>query len=251
MSFYGLAFVGLALELFLVGRLLYSGLWRPYSYFFSYAVYALAGTLAIFGTLAFSPGRYAVVYWTTESISIVLRFLVVWEVYRHTFPRGSAPNRVVSKRFAVIVLALAILSIGSFWSYATYPQSYSIHAALDRSLGFAQAVMILGMLFAARYYGIQFGRNIWGIAVALGAYASISTANNALIDLAHSFHPYWRVLSPLSFVGMLGVWTWAVWVEARNPAIVAVPAADLDAEFGHWVEGWKRTTSTARRFTNP
>jgi len=157
----------------------------------------------------------------------------------------------MSRRFAVVVLGLAILAVGSFWSYATYPRSYSIHAALDRSLGFAQAVMILGMLFAARYYGIQLGRNVWGIAIALGSYASISTANNALIDLVHSFLPYWRVLSPLSFVGMLGVWTWAVWAEARNPALVAMPVSDLDAEFGHWVEGWKRTTSTVRRVTNP
>ena len=251
LSFYVLAFLGLALETLLVGRLLYNGLWRPYSYFFSYVVYVLASTLAMFATLAFFPGRYAVVYWTTESTSIVLRFLLIWEVCRHTFPHGSAFNRIVSKRFAVIALGLAILCIGSFWSYATYPKSYSIHAALDRSLGFGQAVMILGMLFAARYYGIQFGRNIWGIAIALGAYASICTANNALIDLAHSFHPYWRVLSPLSFVGMLTVWTWAIWVEARNPVMVALPTADLDAEFDRWVDGWKRTTSTVRRVTNP
>lgn len=235
----------------LVGRLLFKGLWRPYGYFFSYAVYVLAGTIAIFGTIMFFPGGYSTMYWVIESLSIALRFLVVWEVYRHTFPRGSAPHRVLSRTFAVVVTGLALVALGSFWSYATHPALYSIHAALDRSCGFAQAVMILGMLFAARYYGIQLGRNAWGIAVGLGVYASIATANNAVIDLAHSFLPYWTILSPLSFVAMLAVWTWAVWVEAPNPQMAIGTSPELDAEFGRWVEGWNRTRSTVRRVTNP
>ena len=115
MSFYALPFLGLALEVFLVGRLLWNGLWRAYPYFFSYVVYILAGTIAIFATLALFPGRYAGVYWAIESMSIVLRFLLVWEVYSHTFPRGSPSNRMLSRRFAVVVFGLSILAVGSFW----------------------------------------------------------------------------------------------------------------------------------------
>ena len=249
--FYAIFLSGVVLEICLLWRLLRKGLWRTYSCFFSYVFYVVIGTLVLFGILRLLPGLYRSVYWGSESISIALRFLVIWEVFRHTFPIGSALNRTVSRGFAVVALGLVIFAVGSFWSYETYTEFHSVYPALNRSFGFAQAVMILGILFAARYYGIQLGRNIWGIAVAFGAYASILTANNAMIDLRHSFLPYWRLLSPLSFVAMLAMWTWAVWVEAPNPPIATRVAAEPDSEFNRWTEGWSRTMSTIRRVMLP
>ena len=103
----------------------------------------------------------------------------------------------------------------------------------------------------ARYYGVQLGRNLWGIAVAFGAYASVMTMNNAMVDLGHWFVPYWRLLSPLSFVAMLGMWTWAVWVYAPNPAFAveqeAEQLSDQLSDMGQWTESWNQTVATARR----
>jgi len=119
--------------------------------------------------------------------------------------------------------------------------------ALDRSFGFVEALMILGTLVVARYYGVKCGRNIRGIALAFGAWASISTANNAMIDLANSFVPLFYYLRPLSFVIMLVVWIWALWVYEPNPPIRESEAVELN----RWTEDWNRTISTARTLIRP
>jgi hypothetical protein len=245
---YAVVFSGVALEICLLWRLLRKGLWRQYSCFFFYVFYVVIRTLALFVILKLTPNLWRSLYWGSESASVALRFLVIWEAFRHTFPKGSALNRILSRGLAVVAFGLIMFSVGTLWSIEAYSKSHSVFLALERSFDFAQALMILGVLLTARYYGLQLGRNIWGIAVAFGAHVSILTANNAMIDLTmHSFLPYWQVLSPLSFVAMLGIWNWAVWVYAPNPPIAAAEMAEQDAQLNWWEEGWNRTISAARR----
>jgi hypothetical protein len=115
---------------------------------------------------------------------------------------------------------------------------------LDRSFGFAQSVLILSILLTAKSYDIPLNRNLWGIAVGFGAWISLSTLDNAVIDLTHSFYPYHQFLRPLSFIGLLGAWTWALWEASPIPSIAErpVPKAELDT----WTEHWNRTQSSWR-----
>ena len=182
---------------------------------------------------------------------MVVRFLVVWDIFRHTFSRTFMVDRVGSKMFSVVGAGSVIFALGSFWTFQTYGEFHSVYPALERSFSFAQAAMVLWLLIAARYYGIQLGRNVWGIAVAFGAWVSISTANNAVIDLQHSFLPYWQILRPLSFVLMLALWTWAVWIYAPNPPLAVELATDPDSQHRRWEENWNRTMSTIRRAMHP
>ena len=118
---------------------------------------------------------------------------------------------------------------------------------MDRSFGFVQALMILGTLVTARYYGVRCGRNVRGIALAFGAWISISTATNAMADLTNSFLPYWYYLRPLSFVVMMVVWIWALWVYEPNPPIVEGETVELS----QWTQDWNRTISAARTIIRP
>jgi hypothetical protein len=210
-------------------------------------IYATLATLVAYVIQRFFPALYHDAYWGSESISFALRFLVIWEVFRHTFPRGTVLNRIVSKGLGITGLLLGVFCVSSFWGVETYNTFHSVYPAIERSFGFAQAVLVLGLLMAARYYGVQPGRNIWGIAVAFGAFASILTMNNAMVDLSRWYVPYWRLLSPLSFVAMLGMWVWAVWTYAPNPAIASEEEAKQLAELGQWTESWNQTIATTRR----
>ncbi len=147
----------------------------------------------------------------------------------------------------MIALGLLVLACGTFWGYQNYSGLRSLHLALDRSFGFVQAIMILGTLALARYYGVRFGRNIRGIAFAFGGWASISTANNAMVDLTSAFRPYGDYLRPLSFVFMLVVWVWALLVYEPNPPIMESEPVELN----QWTEDWNRTISTARTIIRP
>jgi hypothetical protein len=248
---YAIFLPGGVLEFCLLGLLLRKGLWRQYPYFSFYILWILIRTLVMYGILIFIPSLYSSLYWRSDTVDVVLRFLIAWEVFRHTFPEGSALNGIVSKGFAVVALGLGTFAIATFWSYVAYTKFHSVYPALERSFGFAQAALILWILLAVRYYDLRLGRNLWGIAVAFGGWVSVSTVNNAMIDLDHSLLPYWGILRPLSFLVELSIWVWALRVYAPNPAIAAGETAEQDSALGQWEKGWSRTTSTARRALHP
>jgi hypothetical protein len=160
-------------------------------------------------------------------------------------PRGFVLNVLSFRGFTVAIAVLMMLAVGIFWSYQTYSRAHSVWAALERSSNFTQAMMTLGVLLAARYYGIALGRQLRGIAVAFGAWASISTANNAMIDLFHSFLPYWQILRPLSFVALIGTWSWVLWKLSPEPRIAEHSVQP--SELSTWTESWNRTQSSLRR----
>ena len=245
---------GVLLECTAVLLLLRRSLWRVYPRLFGYLIWLLVGNAALLLTDFYFHSLYPTIYWQTDKIDILLRLLVVWEVFRQTFPRNSGLSRSFSKGLGKIALGLLAVACVTFWAYLNYGlpslanpaqsrvASWRPHLALDRSFGFVEALMILGILVVARYYGVKCGRNIRGIALAFGAWASISTANDAMIDLANSFVPLLYYLRPLSFVIMLVVWIWALWVYEPNPPIIESDAVELD----QWTQDWNRTISTAR-----
>lgn len=243
-----------ALETATVLLLLRKGMWRAYSFLLKYAVWLLiANSLILLTDLYFRPA-YVTLYWYIDSIDIVLRLLVVWEVFHQTFPKKSGLNRSLSRGFWGLAFGLLLIACGTFWVFQNDPnlptdfadRVRTIHLALDRSFGFVQALMILGTLVVARYYGLKFGRNIRGIALGFGAWASISTVDNALVAMANvgtSLRAFFSYMRPLSFVMMLVVWIWALWVYEPNPPIKESEGLELS----RWTEDWNRTISTTRR----
>ena len=243
--------IGLALELCLVWRLSRLGMWRIYAYFFLYVLWVVLRTVVLPSIAFLSPTRFQSVFWTEEALCLPLNFLVVWEIFRQTFPKDSSLSRVASKGFILAGFALAVFLVDAFWGFKTYAVFNSVYLALERSFGFAVAVLTLGFLLVARYYGVPLGRNVRGMAVGFGIWASILTANNAIHDLDHSFVTFWRVVSPLSSMTMLGIWIWAVWSYAPNPVLEAVDAAAVESDLNTWTENWDQTVSSARRSIHP
>jgi len=243
--------IGLALELCLVWRLLREKMWRTYGYFFLYVVWAALRTVVLPCIAYLAPTRFPSVFWTEEAVCLPLNFLVVWEIFRQTFPKGSSLSRIASKGFILAGFALAIFLVDAFWGFKAYVFFNSLYLALERSFGFAVAVLTMGFLLVARYYGVPLGRNVWGMAVGFGTWASILTANNALFDLDHSFIPFWRFVSPLSSMTMLAIWIWAVWSYAPNPVLETGDAAAMESDLNAWTENWDHTVSSTRRIIHP
>lgn len=258
LSSYLILFSGFALEITLVWRLAKERLWREYPLFALFLVFVIAQGSVGFAVLRYAPSAYPVWYSRTGVAHVLIRFALVWEVFRHTFPKESPLRHMLSKKalvelLAIITLATGMLSaVGMLWVIQTYGKSHSMFLAMERSFGFVQAVLILAILAIARYYHVSLGRNLWGIAVALGAFCSLSTAASAITDFARStFFPLWYFLSPVAFVAMLAVWTWAMWDYAPNPAPDTDALIDPAQDFGRWSENWGRAVSTVRKVSNP
>jgi hypothetical protein len=243
---------GAALEALLVWRLVKGGMFRHYPCFSVFVGYIIGQYVALVAVLRWAPTEYAAWYWNSGAVNVCLRFLLVWEVFRQTFPKTSPLHRMVSKQAALVTIALISVSTGMLWAVQNYSKSHSVYLAMDRSFGFVQAVLILAILTLARYYHLPVGRNIWGIAVAFGMYSSLSTAASALIDIMRtSFFPYWHLLSPFSFVAMLSMWIWAIWSYAPNQVVTANESIDPAGDVGRWADRWGRAVSTARKVLHP
>jgi hypothetical protein len=251
-SSYVIFFSAVTLELALAWRLAKGKLWSKYPLFAFYVAYVITQGVLGFALLRYAPSVYPTWYWRSGIANILLRFLLIWEVFRHTFPQTSPLRRLVSRQAFVEVSALIIVLTGMLWAVETYGKSHSVYLAMERSFGFVQAALILAVLSLARYYHVRVGRNLWGISIAFGMYCSIATVASAIVDLVRStFFPLKYLLTPLSFVAMLAMWTWAMWDYAPNPPLADSTLMDPALESGQWSENWGRAVSTIRKVSNP
>lgn len=193
--------------------------------------------LLLFAVLKFRPDLYQASYWQCESVSMAIRFLVIWDVFRQTFRKAPTVYQNVSKGLAVLALMPVAFSLFSFFTLGSYAKFIHVYFAVERSCDFVQAFLLLGMLAAVRYYELRLGRNVWGVAVGLGAYLSVSSMIFSMFDLGASVVPFMQVLSPLSFVVMLVVWTWALWMYAPNPEIATDKIMAQNVAIKWW-EAW-------------
>jgi hypothetical protein len=195
------------------------------------------------------PVLYTKVYWYSEGVSVLLRFFVIWEVFRHVFRNSSVLHEIALKGFMSGVLGMIVLLTAVSWGAKNYEISHSVFFASYRTIGFCQAFLILAILLLARYYNLHLGRNIWGIAVGFGLFSSFLIVNFALIDLVPSFFRYWQLLTPFGFVSMMYMWTWAIWIYSPNQVVTGGTFDQSDLE--QWSENWNQSLSAIRRIFYP
>lgn len=245
--------LSISFEIVLIWRFGQNGLWKSYGWLLAYLAYTLL--VMDFGSFVvyhFFPGFYPNWYWNSESLSMGLRFCVLWEIFRHTFSEASSLNKLVSRALAAGSSIPILLSFLAFWSllfYISHDRLHYLYPALERSFGLVQAFLLAGIMAAAQYYRVRLGRNMWGLALGFGAFVSISTVIFSLVNLTGSFAPYMQVLSPLSFVSMLAIWTWSLWVYAPNPSF-AINTTRAENAAVRWWGAWAHMLTVIKRTTH-
>ncbi len=238
---YSLPGLGLLLELVILWRCAQARLWQQYPFFYVYLGYIFARTIAIFVVTQFQFPAYAVAYWLTAAAADLLRFLVAWEVFRQSFAFAVAARRIVGQvLFLLLIVLTAVLFLGT-------KSPGLFFADFERKSSFIQATMVVVTLALARYYSLPLGRNIWGMALGLGMYVSMAIVNFAALELVKSFFPYWRFIRPLSFIGMLGVWAWALWSYAPNPRPATAALEVYERGLAHWAQAWSDVRAALRK----
>lgn len=245
-----LAIVGVLIEVVLLWRILHARLWRYFPYFSVYIVYLSLETIVFVALLVFWPKFYPATYWIDETITMLFWFLLIWEVFRQAFSGRTQMFRIVSRILigilCVLALTYAVLGGGAYMHRLGF-----ILPDLRRQIGMVQLALLAVVLVTSRYYGIALTRNVWGMALGFGVYASVSVINFADYELRGAFATYVLYLRPVSFIAMIAVWTWAFWEYTPAERVLTQGVDAQTSNTVQWKHMWARAFGIIRRILQP
>lgn len=214
-----------ALELALAGIMFWRRINRAFPVFFSY----LIAEVLMFGFLfpAHQYGSYAVYfygYWITASVSLVLGFLVIHEVFLEVFrPYHTLKDlgNVLFKWAALVMIFVAVVVAA-----ASPPESSPLVAAVvtvQRCVRLIQCGLILFLLVFSQYLGVSWKQHSFGVVLGFGGYASIELAGNALHSGGQISTPFNGFMNALAY--SLAILTWVGYAIFKAPDTRAAAAA--------------------------
>ena len=233
--------LGLTLQAVLLWRCLKERHWSHYPFFFGYLVYTFLRTVALVALRELGHPAYPLIYWDSNLGAVLLWFCVAWEVFRNSFSPESAVREIAGR---VVVVLLVVLA-AAFYLFSSQPGGF--FPDLERKAGLAVVAWLVIVLLLARYYRVPISLNIWGMAMGLGLFTSVSIANFATFDIIPSFLPFWRLVSPFSFVAMMVIWTWTLWSYAPEPKAEAFSKLQPQAALAGWKRSWSQFGLSIRR----
>jgi len=240
------------LEVCLLARLSRGESRGRYGFLLLYVLYVLlVMDVLLFAVRHVLPAVYPISYWSFQLISILLRFCVVWEIYRQIFPGGALRKNVSPRWLVTLCFWLGAACVGALSYLWNYSNTLSFYPAFECSLSFVQATIVLGVLLLAAQRGVRLGRNTWGVAIGFGIYLSVNLLNFAILEMSPSLYPFFRSFVPLSFVTLLAIWTWALWSYAPIPRPEAADAGADSETLEWWARRWTETSREARKVVNP
>jgi hypothetical protein len=202
----------------LLCRLSKRGLASCYPHLTVFVLFRFFGDLILFPINYYKPEWFAVAYWRLETITLTLQFIVNWEFIRGAFPRRSTLYNLAWKLLLAVEVGVLPAIVALSWSQASLPLVYlHVHPAVEQYICLAQAVLLLTPAAVALYYRVPLGRNLRGLCIGFGVYLLVRSANFASLQVVRGFAPYWRLLTPLTFIAMIAIWLWAFWEYAPLP----------------------------------
>lgn len=216
---YVIPFVGTFLEGLLCWRLAARRSWGSWPYFSIFVFYTFLRDIALFQVSRYEPRWFPAFYWRGETLSLFLRFLVIWEFFRGLFPVRSTLHDLAWKTLLTLeILALPVVFL-LFWIQMSHAHTVYAHFSplFEQYISLMQVSLLLAPAAVARYYGVALGRNMWGLGFGFGIYLAVCSIDFAGLQVSRKFLPYWHLLSPITFICMILVWLWAFWHPVALP----------------------------------
>ncbi len=206
-----------ALEAILLGRATQRKLIKAYPVFYTYLAYVFVESLSRFYVYVWHPASYVNFYWSTQAVSVLLGYGVVWEICRQALARYPGAFRM-ARAALVLIFVLVISKVlanvlgGEHWSLAR------TIAEEERDFRIVQAFLILAIVGLVFYYRIHIGRNLRGMMLGYGFFIGTSILNLTFRSLfGDEFQIWWQYLQPAAYVVVLLIWCVTLWSYQPNP----------------------------------
>lgn len=198
-----------------------------YPYFFSYLMIAWTSTIAKWIAYHHASSYYPWVFWLGESFTVFAGFLLVWEIFRHTFlafPGLRHQASVAALALVLVVLATNILLVVSGAIHWDHPL-----LRVERWLRLLQAGCLAAIIATARHYLLPLGRNLAGLALGFGLFVSLAVVSFVSSALANVELAQFSDVYAGAYLVALAIWSHSLWVFAPNP--VPLRRAELDRDY--------------------
>lgn len=209
--------LGMALEVALLVRGVRHNLAKAYPIFYTYIAYVLVESLLRFWAYVWHPALYGLFYWSTQFVSVIVGYGVVWEICRQALSRYPGTFRMARNAIALIFVVVISKVLGNSlngegWSLA------KTTADLERDSRTVQAFIILAIIGLLAHYRIRTGRNLRGMMLGYGFFIGTSVVTLTVRSyLGYGFQIWWQYLQPAAYVLVLLVWCVTLWSYQPNP----------------------------------
>jgi len=158
------------------------GLHRQFPMFYLYAVFQIVQS-AILWTHPHFDETYTRLFSGGTAVSSALRFGVIYEVLRQLFRNYPALTETGRMLFRGVTVVLLIAGVGLAALLPGKSVSLLMLATdtLNRTVSLLQLGLLLSLFIFSRYFALSLRSHAFGIALGLGAYASVQLATSAVL----------------------------------------------------------------------
>jgi hypothetical protein len=228
------------LQLGVAGIMLRRKLHKTFPVFFAYIVSQLPIFCLVFS--AYKWGNYEEYfysYWICAAISLVLGFKVIHEVFLDVFRPYHALKDLGSVLFkwaALVMLLIACVVMAASPSAAD-PVAQAV-LTVQRCVRVIQCGLILFLLLFARYLGVSWKQNSFGIALGFGVFAGVELSAVALGLNDHLAQSTLNLVNTAAYESAIVVW----FIYACKKSSTSVTTVTLLTS-----QRWERSLSDLRQ----
>lgn len=211
------------LESVVLTALIWRKAYRQYRWFFAYMVSEVVAFLVLY-PLRNHESAYFYAYCATATLSIVLGFAVIHEIFINIFRPYHTLRDLGSVLFKWAALVMLLVAMIVSASGQALHQEPLVEATLilERSIRVVQCGLIMFLLLFSKYLGISWRQRSFGIALGFGSYATIDLSLLALHLGAHISQDVANLITMSAYIISIGIWiTYAVIKEvSREDAVM-------------------------------
>jgi len=167
--------LGPILQITLLGLMIRRKLRTTFPLFFSYILFQVLKSACLAVFFRFDQMDYFYAYWTGNAISVFLALTVIDEIWRQLFGPYEGIQRLGSLifRWACVVLFLAALVIATSTERNSADRIIAAVFTFDRTMRLVQCGLVFLVVIVSRFLRSFWRRQVFGIALGFGIFASI------------------------------------------------------------------------------
>lgn len=213
------------------------GLYRQFPLFFVYIADELA-QFVVFVVMIMTPSvtgtEYGVAYGIGLALSTTLRFGVIHEIFGHAFRNYAAISRFSGPafRWGTVGTFAAGIALALYTGGNQFNRFMLVVNLLDRTASIAQCALLLGLFVFAAYMGLSLRSHVFGLALGLGIYATVTLAAAAIrTQFAYVGNTALNYITMVTYHVCVVIWIVYLWAPEHSTqyAVTTVPEHDLEA----------------------